>query len=96
MCRGSSWASFNWLVFRALRDKGYQSEAAALYDKTIQLLGCNYEAGKRVAEPSFFECYNPHTGEPYGNENLSWDATVIDMILEYEQSSKAGSGPEIA
>jgi putative isomerase len=83
MWRGPVWININWMIFDGLQKQGYSNVAKELALKTIYMVGSKYSGDKRIRTPRFNEWFNPLTGEPLGNENLSWSCLVIDMILKY-------------
>jgi hypothetical protein len=69
--QGPSWVNTNWLIIEGLKLYGLDREAAALRQKTLDL----------VAISGFYEYFNPLTGEPAGAENFSWTAALtIDLL----------------
>lgn len=68
--RGPIWMSTNWIVFKGLKNYGFELEAKYLLDSSIKLLG----------KSGFREQYNPLTGEGYGAINFTWGGLVVDML----------------
>lgn len=83
MWRGPVWINVNWLICIALDQNGYSKEARELARKTVELVGPVYNGTQRTRTPRMNEWYNPVTGEPLGNENLSWSSMVADLILRF-------------
>jgi putative isomerase len=83
MWRGPVWININWLICIALDQNGYSKEARELARKTVELVGPVYKGTQRTRTPRMNEWYNPITGEPLGNENLSWSSIVADLILRF-------------
>jgi len=83
MWRGPVWPNVNWLLCLGLEQQGYVKEAKELALKTVQMVGPEYKDSVNVKGPRFNEWFNPVTGEPLGNENMSWSCTVADLILRY-------------
>ena len=82
---GPVWLVVNYVAFRALINYGYKREAGILYDKTLNLLGGDYEKTK-----SLHEYYSPETGEPIMNPGfMNWNMLVLNMEVELrgEESS---------
>lgn len=70
--RGPTWININWLIFNALKEKGYQNVAKKIKEKTIEL----------VLKSGFREFYNPITGEGLRSKDYGWSTLVVDMIDE--------------
>lgn len=69
--QGPVWININWLVIDGLERYGFKDEAAALREKTLQL----------VAKNGCFEYFNPLDGSPAGAANFSWTAALtIDLL----------------
>jgi len=68
--RGPIWMSLNWIVFKGLKNYGFQMEAKYLLDCSIKLL----------EKSGFREQYNPFTGEGYGARNFTWGGLIVDML----------------
>ena len=73
--QGPVWINVNYLVFRGLVQYGYTEEARELAEKTILLLGRDYE--RFVA---LHEYYLPDNGEPVLNKGFqNWNLLVLNM-----------------
>jgi len=68
--RGPIWMSLNWIVFKGLKNYGFQMEAKYLLDCSIKLL----------EKSGFREQYDPFTGEGYGARNFTWGGLIVDML----------------
>ena len=69
--QGPTWVNTNWLIIEGLKLYGFDREAAALREKTLEL----------VAKSGFAEYFNPKTGEPAGAPDFSWTAALtIDLL----------------
>ena len=68
--RGPIWISTNWIVFKGLKNYGFQMEAKYLLDCSIKLL----------EKSGFREQYDPFTGEGYGARNFTWGGVIVDML----------------
>lgn len=77
---GPIWINVNYFVFRGLIKYGYNDEARNLAEKTIKLLGMDYEKSGTL-----HEFYLPDNGEPVMNSGFqSWNLLVLNMIAWYE------------
>jgi glycogen debranching enzyme len=83
MWRGPTWINVNWMVIEGLSRQGFDREARELARRTVELVGPRYKGKRRVRSPRTWEWYHPHTGEALGNNQYSWSALVIDLILRY-------------
>jgi len=83
MWRGPSWINVNWMVVEGLSRQGFKDEARKLTRKTIDLVGSHYKGKKRTRSPRIWEWYHPHTGAALGNNQYSWTALVVDLILRF-------------
>jgi len=81
--RGPTWVNVNWMVIEGLHRQGFPREAVRLARKTVELVGPRYRQGRRVRSPRLWEWYHPHTGEALGNNQYSWSALVVDLILRF-------------
>src|SRR3972149_196900 len=68
--RGPIWISTNWIVFKGLKNYGFEVEAKYLLDCSIKLL----------EKSGFREQYNPLTGEGFGARNFTWGGLIADML----------------
>ena len=68
--RGPIWISTNWIVFKGLKNYGFEMEAKYLLDCSIKLL----------EKSGFREQYNPLTGEGFGARNFTWGGLIVDML----------------
>lgn len=75
---GPIWLVVNYVSFRALLNYGYKEEARRLYEKTLNLLGKDYEE-----TGTLHEYYSPETGKPVMSPGfLNWNVLVLNMSLE--------------
>ena len=72
--RGPTWVNLNWIAMRGLQRCGQKAAAAALREKTLDLV---------ARTPVLYEYYDPLTGDGLGSRNYGWTAALyIDLILE--------------
>ncbi len=72
---GPVWINVNYLVFRGLVRYGYHKEARELAEKTILLLGRDFERFGAL-----HEYYMPENGEPILNKGFqNWNFLVLNM-----------------
>ena len=72
---GPIWINVNYLVFRGLVNYGYADEAKELAEKTILLLGRDFERFGAL-----HEFYLPDNGEPVLNKGFqNWNFLVLNM-----------------
>jgi hypothetical protein len=72
---GPIWINANYLVFRGLINYGYYDEAKELAEKTILLLGRDFERFGAL-----HEYYLPDNGEPVLNKGFqNWNFLVLNM-----------------
>ena len=72
---GPVWINVNYLVFRGLINYGYEDEARELAEKTILLLGRDFERFGAL-----HEYYLPDNGEPVLNKGFqNWNFLVLNM-----------------
>ncbi|MBN2613540.1 MAG: glycoside hydrolase family 37 [Bacteroidales bacterium] len=72
---GPVWINVNYLVFRGLINYGYLDEAKELAEKTILLLGRDFERFGAL-----HEYYLPDNGEPVLNKGFqNWNFLVLNM-----------------
>jgi len=65
--RGPSWVAANWLLYRCVKERGFDAQRLA-------------ESVKRlIARSGFREYYNPFSGEGYGARDFTWSGLAIDM-----------------
>jgi putative isomerase len=77
---GPIWGVSNYLIFSALRDYGFESEARELAEKTILLFGRDFERFGAL-----HEYYLPDSGEPVLNRGFqNWNYLVLNMAAWYE------------
>jgi putative isomerase len=77
---GPIWINANYLVFRGLVKYGYKDEARKLVEKTVKLLGMDFEKNGAL-----HEFYLPDNGEPVMNRGFQdWNYLVLNMIAWYE------------
>jgi len=73
----------NYFAFRGLVKYGYKDEARHLVEKTVKLLGTDYEKTGVL-----HEFYLPENGEPVMNPGFQdWNYLVLNMIAWYEGKS---------
>ena len=78
--QGPIWINVNYLVFRGLVRYGYNDEARELAEKTILLLGRDYERFGAL-----HEYYLPENGEPVLNKGFqNWNLLVLNMAAWLE------------
>ena len=72
---GPIWINANYLVFRGLLKYGFNEEAKELAEKTVILLGRDYER-----YGALHEYYLPENGEPVLNKGFqNWNLLVLNM-----------------
>ncbi len=72
---GPVWINVNYLVFRGLVDYGFEAEAREVAEKTVLLLGRDYERFGAL-----HEYYLPENGEPVLNKGFqNWNLLVLNM-----------------
>ena len=73
---GPIWINANYFCFRALLDYGYEKEAKALAEATVELVGKDIiECGE------MHEYYHPDTGEGVHNKGFqSWNLLANNMV----------------
>jgi putative isomerase len=77
---GPIWINVNYLVFRGLINYGYANEAKALAEKTILLLGRDFERFGAL-----HEFYLPDNGEPVLNKGFqNWNFLVLNMAARLD------------
>lgn len=78
--QGPIWINVNYLVFRGLVRYGFTEEARELAEKTILLLGRDYERFGAL-----HEYYLPDNGEPVLNRGFqNWNLLVLNMAAWLE------------
>ena len=78
--QGPIWINANYLTFRGLVKYGYDEDARDLAEKTIRLLGKDYDT-----HGALHEYYLPESGEPVLNKGFqNWNYLVLNMIAWYE------------
>lgn len=74
--QGPVWINVNYLVFRGLLNYGYEKEAREVAEKTVILLGRDFERFGAL-----HEYYLPDNGEPVLNKGFqNWNFLVLNMI----------------
>lgn len=74
--QGPVWINVNYLVFRGLLNYGYEREAREVAEKTVILLGKDFERFGAL-----HEYYLPENGEPVLNKGFqNWNFLVLNMI----------------
>lgn len=77
---GPIWVNANYMVFRGLVNYGYDDQARTLAEKTIKLIGTDYEKNGIL-----HEFYLPENGEPVMNKGFEdWNYLVLNMIAWYQ------------
>lgn len=77
---GPIWVNANYMVFRGLVKYGYNHEARDLVEKTVKLIGADFEKTGQL-----HEFYLPDNGEPVMNPGFQdWNYLVLNMIAWYE------------
>lgn len=77
---GPIWVNANYFAFRGLVKYGYDDEARKLAEKTIKLIGMDYEK-----TGTLHEFYLPENGEPVMNRGFQdWNLLVLNMIDWYQ------------
>jgi putative isomerase len=77
---GPVWINANYLTFRGLVKYGYTQDARQMVEKTVLLLGKDFEKHQTL-----HEYYLPDSGEPVLNPGFQdWDYLVLNMIAWYE------------
>ncbi len=72
---GPIWINVNYLVFRGLINYGYNNEAKEVAEKTVLLLGRDFERFGAL-----HEYYLPENGEPVLNKGFqNWNFLVLNM-----------------
>ncbi len=78
--QGPVWINVNYMVFRGLLRYGYEVEARQLAEKTVLLLGHDFERFGAL-----HEYYLPDNGEPVLNKGFqNWNFLVLNMIAWLE------------
>lgn len=73
---GPVWIISNYLVWKALQNYGFNSEATDLANKTLRLLVTDLELNG-----SLNEYYHPDTGAPLSHQGfMDWNLLVLEMI----------------
>ena len=73
---GPVWIIVNYFAWKALQRYGFHTEAAALADKTISLLGSDLKVNG-----SLNEYYHPDTGAALSHNGfMDWNLLVLEMI----------------
>lgn len=74
--QGPIWICANWFVWRGLVNYGYVDDARELAEKTVVLLGRDFEKFGKL-----HEYYDPFSGEPVLNPGfMNWNFLVLNMI----------------
>ena len=74
--QGPIWICANWFVWRGLVNYGYLDDARELAEKTVVLLGRDFERFGNL-----HEYYDPFSGEPVLNLGFTnWNLLVLNMI----------------
>lgn len=74
--QGPTWIVANYLVFRGLVKYGFNDDARELAEKTVILLGRDFERFGAL-----HEYYEPDSGEPVLNKGFqNWNYLVLNMI----------------
>ncbi|MDR0989083.1 MAG: glycoside hydrolase family 37 [Prevotellaceae bacterium] len=84
--QGPVWINVNYLVFRGLLAYGFTDEAREVAQKTILLLGRDYERFGAL-----HEYYLPDNGEPVLNKGFqNWNLLVLNMAAWLEGKTVVG------
>jgi glycogen debranching enzyme len=86
MWRGPVWVNINYFFIEALRQVGEETLAHALLEKTLDLV---------MRQPSIYEYYNAHSGQPPATaaDIFGWTAAVfIDLAIQASREQE----PEVA
>jgi len=78
--RGPVWVNLNWMLYKGLKEYGYQEIASQIKKDTLEI----------VQQEGFYEYFDPRKKEytkprskAYGGENFSWTAAlVLDLLNE--------------
>lgn len=77
---GPIWIIVQYAVFRALLNYGYRSEAEALCENVLNMLGDDLRK-----TGTLHEFYNPETGEPiYNPDFINWNILALNMADELD------------
>jgi putative isomerase len=77
---GPIWLNANYFAFRGLVKYGYDKEARQLVEKTVKLIGMDFEKNGMT-----HEFYLPENGEPVMNPGFQdWNYLVLNMIAWYQ------------
>lgn len=77
---GPIWINVNYLVFKGLLNYGFENEAREIAEKTVILLGRDFERFGAL-----HEYYLPDNGEPVLNKGFqNWNFLVLNMIAWLE------------
>ncbi len=77
---GPIWINANYMTFRGLVKYGYNDQARELVEKTIKVIGMDYEK-----HGILHEFYLPDSGTPVMNPGFQdWNYLVLNMIAWYE------------
>jgi hypothetical protein len=68
--RGPSWINTAWLLIPAIRELGYEAEAARIVDGLADA----------AARDGFREYYHPLTGRGLGARGFAWSTLLIDLL----------------
>jgi len=83
---GPVWINANYLTFRGLVKYGYTEDARQLVEKTILLIGQDFEKNQAL-----HEYYLPDSGQPVLNKGFQdWDYLVLNMIAWHEGEPYVG------
>ena len=69
--QGPTWLNTNWMICDGLRRYGYEAEAQAIEQRSLEL----------VANKGAYEYFSPVDGTPAGAKNFSWTAAIALDIL---------------
>jgi putative isomerase len=74
--RGPTWINLSWVAFRGLERYGFRREAAALREKTLDLI---------ARTPVLYEYYDSQKGDGLGSADYGWtSALYIDLVMDKE------------
>lgn len=76
--QGPTWLNTNWLIIAGLRQYGFNEQAVALTESTLEM----------VTQAGFYEYFNPLDGAPAGAKDFSWTAALILDLLSSSTETK--------
>jgi hypothetical protein len=85
---GPVWVQWDYLVFRALLDYGYQDEAFELANRVLDQMA--YHLKK---DHVFWEFYSPDDRQAGWNQTYIWAGLAARFLIDMDQSLKTGYTP---